>query len=92
MSTRAKFKCDRIIRHEGGSYKDVQGENKWVPHEEHTIEMSPVYHNNDPEHENTKFWEATPSGSFSLGCVNPEAVKMFKPGQEYYIDITPATD
>ena len=52
--------------------------------------MSPVYHNDDPEHENTKFWEATPSGSFVLGCVNPESVSGFKPGQEYYLDITPA--
>jgi hypothetical protein len=90
MSTRAKFKCDTITRRESGSWRKVQGENQWVKHEEHTIEMSPVYHNDDPDHENTKFWEASPSGNFTLGCVNPEAVKMFEPGKEYYIDITPA--
>lgn len=90
MSTRAKFRCNSITRLEGGYHKKVQGETVWVPTEVHSIDMSPVYHNDNPEHENTKFWEASPSGSFKLDCVNPKAVEMFKPGREYYIDITEA--
>jgi hypothetical protein len=55
-----------------------------------SIELSPVYGNGDPEHENTKFWDASPSGSFKLGTINEEAADMFEPGREYYIDIAPA--
>ena len=92
MTTRAKFRCDTITRREGGYNDTVQGVITWVPQEVTSIEMSPVYHNDDPDHENTKFWEASPSGSFKLDCVNPKAVEMFKPGNEYYIDITEAPE
>lgn len=40
--------------------------------------------------ENEKFWRYTPGGEIRLHIDNPEAAKMFKPGQEYYIDIAPA--
>lgn len=75
---RAKFKVDTLTRSNFGS-----GEMT-------TIKMSPVYANNDPNHENSKFWRYSPSGSLELGCVNPEAVKQFELGKEYYIDFTPA--
>ncbi len=55
-----------------------------------TIEMSPVYANNDPKHENTKFWEASPNGSIILSVINLDAVKEFKLGKEYYIDFAEA--
>jgi hypothetical protein len=53
--------------------------------------MSPVYANGDPDHENSKFWNASPGGSFELNIVNAAAVEMFEPGKEYYLDFTPAS-
>lgn len=55
-----------------------------------SLKFSPVYANNDPNHENTKFWNASPSGEIKLGTVNPEAWKQFELGKEYYVDFTPA--
>ena len=43
----------------------------------------------DPESENKKYWDATPSGQLILSCVNPAVLKEFVVDQEYYVDITP---
>lgn len=52
----------------------------------HTCRLDPVYHNDDPNHENTKYWEATPAGSLQLETT----VEMpFVVGEEYYVDISP---
>lgn len=92
MSVRAKFKVDAIRR--VNSSKGVYDENKKFirsdPVELRTIEMSPVYGNGDPDHENTKFWNATPTGKLELGCLNLAASEQFELGKEYYIDFTPA--
>ena len=40
--------------------------------------------------ENKKFFSATPGGKLELHVVNHEAAKIFEPGKEYYVDITPA--
>lgn len=56
-----------------------------------TLKFAPVYANNDPEHENSKFWRASPQGSIELGTINPEAWSKFKLGGEYYIDFTEAS-
>lgn len=50
------------------------------------FEFSPVYNNSE---ENKSFWQFTPSGKLSFICVNPDV--SFQPGNEYYLDITPAT-
>lgn len=92
MSVRAKFKVDRIERSswpkaiydESGKYLRSE------PQEMQTIVMSPVAQNNDPNSENTRFWNASPSGELRLGCINLEAAKQFDLGKEYYIDFTPA--
>lgn len=52
-----------------------------------TIELTPVY-SADPEHENKKFWDATPSGSIVLNINNPEAADAFILGEEHYVDFT----
>ncbi len=52
--------------------------------------MSPVYGNGDPNHENTKFWQASPGGRLELSVVNAAAVERFEVGKEYYLDFTPA--
>lgn len=89
---RAKFKVVRIERTMGSRKvgADENGRDKWEPCELNTIVLNPVYANSDPEHENSKFWAASPSGEIRLGTVNAEAVKQFELDQEYYIDFTPA--
>ena len=73
--TRAKFYVNQIIRTSGWNGA--------------TIKLQPVY-SNDPQHENKKFWEATPSGSIELNINNPDAVEEFELGKEYFVDFTPA--
>lgn len=90
-SVRAKFKVDSITRQT--THRPVTGEDgktQYVPAEMRTVALSPVYGNGDPNHENTKFWQASPSGKFELGCINLEAADRFELGKEYYIDISPA--
>ena len=99
MRTRCKFKLDKIERTigsrrvldgEGKPVKDARGYETYEPCEMRTLVMSPVYGSGDPGHENTKFWQASPQGSFTLGVVNLAAVEHMELGKEYYFDITPA--
>jgi hypothetical protein len=97
--SRAKFKVTGIQRsmtsrakrdESGAEVKNERGHPVYEPCEMQTIKMSPVYGNGDPEHENTKFWNASPSGSLELGCINLEAAQQFELDGEYYVDFTPA--
>jgi hypothetical protein len=74
---RAKFKVDGIEATLNGK------------EEMRTVVLSPVYSNN-PEHENSKFFRYTPSGTIRLGTVNPSVWPEFELGQEYYVDFTAA--
>lgn len=87
MTIRAKFRVTSIARQEASVR---QPDGKYAPGEAHSIEMAPVYANGDPDHENSKFWAATPGGSIKLLVVNPDAVAGFDVSKEYYIDFTPA--
>lgn len=51
------------------------------------VELSAVTGGSD---ENNDFWKYTPSGSLKMGIDNPSSLALFKPGQEYYLDFTPA--
>lgn len=73
MSVKAKFKVNRIEA------------SLWDKEIMSTIVLSPVYGNDDPEHENSKFWRYTPSGEVKLGTVNAEAAEYFELGKEYYL-------
>lgn len=75
MSVRAKFKC---------THKQDAGENGV------NLRLEAVYGNGDPNHENSKFFRWTPSGTLTMGVVNPAAAEQFDEGQEYYLDFTPA--
>ena len=56
-----------------------------------TVKMSPVYGNGDPNHENTKFWQASPSGfTHARDSECRSRRKQLELGKEYYIDFTPA--
>lgn len=91
MSVRAKFKVDKIERSLTLRPVDSAGSSqRYESVEMRTVVMSPVYGNNDPNHENTKFWQASPSGKLELGCVNLAASEQFELGKEYYLDFTPA--
>jgi len=39
--------------------------------------------------ENEKFFELTPYGSIKMGTINPDAIKQFEVGKEFYVDFTP---
>lgn len=79
MNVRAKFKVDAIKT-------TLSNKEKLF-----TIKLSPVYGNNDPDHENTKFYRWTPSGSINLSVVREETANAFELGKEYYIDFTPSS-
>lgn len=55
----------------------------------HQINLLAVF-SPDPNHENRKYWEATPNGQISMTIAKPEVVSLLTVGQEYYVDITPA--
>ena len=92
MSVRSKFKVNKIERTLSSKRDGVddKGRDRYVNVEMNTIVMSPVYANNDPEHENSKFWNATPSGEIRLGVINLEAALEFELDKEYYVDFSPA--
>lgn len=95
MSVRAKFKYTGYEATQYTSFphkKDDGSVDHTKPEavEMRTLKLSPVYGNGDPNHENTKFWNASPSGQLTLGTVNPGAWSQFEIGKEYYIDFTPA--
>lgn len=75
--TRAKFKVDSVLH-------SKQYDGTLI----RTVIATPVRGNNDPSHENSKFWAATPSGRLELGVVNAAAVVGLEPGVEFYLDIT----
>lgn len=85
---RAKFRCESITHLIGQRYDRENG--NYIDAPVRTVVMVPVYGSNDPNHENTKFWEASPSGRLELQFVNAEAVKQFEVGKDYYLDFIPA--
>lgn len=92
MSVRCKFKVDSTTQHATSValYDETGKHTGYKPGTMHTIRLTPVYGNGDPNHENTKFWQASPSGSIEFGWINEEAAKQLVIGKEYYIDITAA--
>jgi hypothetical protein len=90
MSVRAKFTLNSVKSTlQPQSHRDESGNYVTDPPVEmRTLSFSPVYANNDPSHENSKFWKQSPSGSLELGTINPEAWKQFELGKQYYLDFT----
>lgn len=84
----AKFKVQRVecsqIQRQKAGHKDYTPDDMETL-EQRTLVLAPVYANNDQNHENYKFWAATPTGEIRLGVVNPEAWKEFDLGGEYYV-------
>lgn len=53
-----------------------------------TVKMHPV---TSGSKENDSFFKATPSGQLTMGIVNPDALKQFAVGDEYYVDFNKAS-
>ena len=87
MTVRAKFRCTEIKRI---TMKVRDDNGTWIDGEARSIQLTPVYGNGDPEHENTKFYAATPSGSINLHVVNLAAAQEFDLNGDYYVDFTRA--
>lgn len=93
MTVRAKFSVSKVecSHTTKGYHKGADGKDDYkkpILVEMRTIHMNPVYANNDPKHENSKFWDASPSGGLTLGTINPAAWQYFQLGKEYYLDFT----
>jgi hypothetical protein len=87
---RAKFTIQKLER-QLSNVPDPDNPGKWKTGEVVSIHASPVCGNGDPNHENTKFWQATPTGSLMLGTVNAAAAAHFQLGASYYVDFSPAS-
>ena len=55
-----------------------------------TITLTTLYDPDDPE--DTRFSLYTPMGDMEFGLSNPNLVGTFKPGDVYYVDLTPVEE
>lgn len=86
MKVIAKFRCDEIRQIMSSvPFTKPDGKTGWKSGEVRTVVLSPVCGNGDPNHENTKFWQASPSGKIEIGCANLPAAEAFELGEEYYV-------
>jgi hypothetical protein len=53
------------------------------------VRLNAVVGDNDPESENSSFWQATPSGELTLNILNQDALDMFHIGDNFYLDLIP---
>lgn len=73
-------------------YDEIEGGSRRQKYEKFlqpTVQLSAVK-DEDPQSENGKFWQATPMGTVSLTINNPRGAEVFEPGQDYYVDFSPA--
>jgi hypothetical protein len=69
MTVVAKFYCEGVKKHDTGGSQ---------------ILMRPDFPKDDnPDHPNKTFWDATPSGSLSMFITNQAAVDVFEAGAVY---------
>lgn len=74
MTVRCKFRCDSVSTQLSYANGPLL----------HSAAFSPVY-SSEPNHENKRFWDATPNGSLQVGTIKE---MPFEVGKEYYLDIT----
>lgn len=83
MSVRAKMKCVEIATREANRFD--QETRKLIPGTNEVVKLSAVQGD-----ENKPWSQYTPQASVELYITNPEAVKQFTVGGEYYVDFSPA--
>lgn len=74
---RAKFKLTKITQ---DSYNQTA----------RTFQFDAQYDAKIPEDQ--RFFNSTPSGTFTMLVNNPKAIEQMELGKQYYFDITPAND
>lgn len=89
MAVIARFKVSRFESgmYDKARYEDRDGQKVYVGsdrQEMRTVILHPVY-SDDPNSENKKFWEASPSGEIKLGTVNQAAWQEFDLDGEYEV-------
>jgi hypothetical protein len=75
--TRCKFRCESKVPAWEGSTDHFK------------VSFQTLYDTSIPEDE--RFSKYTPSGQMEVTISNPAALEMIQPGQDYYIDISPAS-
>jgi hypothetical protein len=75
--TRAKFWCEKVSKTKMGQHGDIGTE----------VVLRAVY---DGSEENKQYFKWTPNGEIKLGILNESAANIFEPGNEYFVDFTPA--
>ena len=81
MNMRAKMKVVSVVKH-SDTYEE--------------LEFSAVCKNDGPyppdgTDENNTFAKWTPSASLKMSITNPGLIGNFNPGQEFYVDFSPAS-
>lgn len=86
---RCKFMLSEVKESHYG-YSSSEG-YKVQPPNGKTLVFNAVY---DPKliEEDKGYAKATPSGRVEFQCDNPKALEYFKPGHQYYFDITIASE
>ena len=76
--TRAKFHCNQVVTFASGTEDQIEAK------------LTAQYCRNDDENaEDNQFSSMTPSGDLKITVSNPALLDFFKPGVEYYLDISP---
>lgn len=83
MSVRAKMKCTEIATRAADRY-DLET-RKTTPGTNEVVKLSAVMGD-----ENKPWSQYTPQASVELYITNPDAVRQFTVGAEYFVDFTPA--
>lgn len=80
VKARCKFRVGSVTRHVGASADSDYEE----------VKLHAQYDENDPD--DTRFSTSTPSGSMEFILQNPNLMGAFRPGETYYLDLTPVED
>jgi hypothetical protein len=83
MRVRAKMKCVEIATRESNRYDPET--RKTIPGTNEVVKLSAVMGD-----ENKPWSQYTPQASVEMYITNPDAVRQFTVGGEYYVDFSPA--
>lgn len=71
--------------------KNADDYGKWEIRKVHEdVVLAAVYESGAPTAENVRFAKSTPTGQMSMRIDNPGAWGLLLPGDEFYVDFTPA--
>lgn len=83
MNVRAKFQCQSVRKYLDSSWNPETKQSDW--HFLYEYEFSAVYGKDNSENE--KFFASTPTGGLKMSAVRDD---LFIPGENYYLDLSPA--